>query len=108
VKPKVAKTGEPSKPDQTIVTSRHDIALIMRELADEGAFTPTDTVPRASYSLAEFGYAHGICDSTVRKLVRAGMPHMKIGAQIRIEPGPALEWLRQHGARIAERESEVA
>lgn len=47
---------------------------------------------------AEFATYAGLSLRTVSRCLSAGLPRIKIGRSVRIEPAPALEWLRGQSA----------
>jgi excisionase family DNA binding protein len=69
-------------------------ALIDEALQTSGKERAQPTVPEL-LTLAEYAQHRRASISTVRKWVRMGLPHSRIGRLVRIDPAQADEWLER-------------
>jgi hypothetical protein len=78
--------------------------LVGKMLMRLDARSDAHSVPRIMGNADEFGFAIGMSGQKVRRLLRRGLPHIKIGAQIRIYfHAPEVHaWLHEHGDYLDE------
>lgn len=67
---------------------------------DNGTIKPTQKEKRLLLSPPDLAEVLLCSDSTIRKLLRNGMPHYKLGTIYRFDEQEVLEWLKQNGGNI--------
>ena len=72
----------------------------MQVRMENGTIQPTQKDKRLLLSIPDLAEFLLCSDSTIRKLLRNGMPHYKLGVIYRFDEQEVLEWLKANGGNI--------
>lgn len=72
----------------------------MKRRLDNGVIKETQKEKRLLLSIPDLAEMLLCGDSTIRKMLKAGMPHYKLGKIYRFDESEVLGWIKEHGGSI--------
>lgn len=94
------KAKKTTKIKKRIKMRNMPIKARMKRRLDAGTIKETPTEKRLLMSVPDLAEMLLCGDSTIRKMLKAGLPHYKLGKIYRFDEKEVLAWIKENGAAL--------
>lgn len=94
------KDKKPTKKKKRIKMRNMEVKARIKKRLDEGKIKEIQREKKLLLSIPDLAEVLLCGDSTIRKMLKAGLPHYKLGRVYRFDEAEVFAWIRENGASL--------